>query len=206
MQAFEQVPLASVRHSDKTLGTEEYFNEVARAMFGLEDRVRFLEANAGAMADAVLVEAYDLVYAFGVIHHTPHPHRVLEQIRRYLHPDGAVKIRVYHRRSWKVLQILCRRGFRFWALDQLSARYSEAQTGCPVTYTYTARQARRLLEDRGFRVSEVRVEHLFPYRIADYVAYRYRRVWYFRWLPAPVFRRLEGWLSWQPCLTAGLGS
>jgi SAM-dependent methyltransferase len=142
------------------------------------------------MADAVLVEAYDLVYAFGVIHHTPHPHRVLEQIRRYLHPDGAVKIRVYHRRSWKVLQILCRRGFRFWALDQLSARYSEAQTGCPVTYTYTARQARRLLEDR----------------IADYVAYRYRRVRYFRWLPAPVFRRLEGWLSWQPCLTAGLGS
>ena len=107
----------------------------------------------------------------------------------------------YDRRSWKVLSILLREGHgAFWKLDEFVARNSEAQTGCPVTYTYTRRDAKRLLE--GFEIADARVEFIFPYRVRDYVEYRYVRPWYFRALPRPMFRYLERHAGWHLCLTA----
>ena len=68
--------------------------EVARQrakVFGLEDRIRFIQANAEQLSDYVAVEPYDLVYSFGVIHHTPNPERVLEQIRKYTGKQSAIR-------------------------------------------------------------------------------------------------------------------
>jgi hypothetical protein len=48
------------------------------------------------------------------------------------------------------------------------------------------------------------VDHIFPYEIAEYVQYRYKVVWYFRWMPKRVFRALERALGWHLCLTAKL--
>ncbi len=172
-------------------------------VFGLEDRIRFIQADAEHLAEYVPVEPYDLIYSFGVIHHTPHPDRVMEQLRRYLKPTTTVKIMVYNRWSWKVLWILFGYGkARFWRLNQLIAENSEAQTGCPVTYVYSRRQGRRFLEAHGLRVTEARAGHIFPYRIADYVQYRYVKVWYFRWMPRWLFRSLERLAGWHLCLTA----
>ena len=115
-----------------------------------------------------------MIYSFGVIHHTPHPERVLEQLRQYARPGTTLKIMVYHRRSWKVLGILLGEGRgRFWKLPELVARNSEAQTGCPITYSYTREEGRKLLEQHGFQARAVEVEHIFPYRIEEYVLYRY---------------------------------
>src|SRR5712692_2987408 len=114
--------------------------EVARrraAVFGLQDRIRFIHANAEDLLQALPDETYDLVFSFGVIHHTPHPARVLQQIGRYVKPGSTIKIMVYHRYSWKVLWILLVYGKgRFWRLEKLVAQYSEAQEGCPITYIY----------------------------------------------------------------------
>jgi SAM-dependent methyltransferase len=174
-------------------------------VFGLEERIRFVQANAERLSDSVPVERYDLVYSFGVIHHTPHPERVIEEIRKYVTPKSTVKIMVYNRWSWKVLWILFAHGKgQFWKVNRLIAEYSEAQTGCPVTYSYSRADGRRLLEDRGFQVTDVVVDHIFSYRIPEYVQYRYRTVWYFRWLPKVLFRAIERTLGWHLCLTAKL--
>ena len=95
---------------------------------------------------------------------------------------------VYHRRSWKVFWIVAaqERG-RFWNADQRVAARSEAQTGCPVAFTYTRREGRELVERRA-STSASSVDHVFPYRIRDYVEYRYVKKPLFRWMPAPVFR------------------
>src|SRR5579871_2745975 len=139
--------------------------EVARRraeVFGLQDRIQFFQANAEELSSFVPVEPYDLVYSFGVIHHTPHPERVLEEIRKYTKPGSSVRIMVYNRWSWKVLWILFVYGHgRFWKLDRLIAEYSEAQTGCPVTYSYSRRGGRRWLEQHGFKVTKVFVDHIF---------------------------------------------
>jgi len=172
-------------------------------VYGLQEDIRFFQGNAEDLSECVPVEPYDLVYSFGVIHHTPHPERVIDQIRSYVIPGSTVKIMVYNRRSWKVLWIIMVYGKgRFWRARSLIAQNSEAETGCPVTYTYTRRELKALLEDQGFNVEDIRVEHIFPYRIPDYVQYRYVKVWYFRWLPSRIFRWLERKLGWHLCVTA----
>jgi 2-polyprenyl-3-methyl-5-hydroxy-6-metoxy-1,4-benzoquinol methylase len=180
--------------------------DVARkraTVFGFEDRITFIQANAEKLSESVAVEPYDLVYSFGVIHHTPHPERMLDEIRKYVKPESTLKIMVYNRWSWKVLWVLFVYGKgQFWKLDQLIAEYSEAQTGCPVTYSYSRTDGRRLLEAHGFEVTDVMVDHIFPYSIPEYVQYRYKTVWYFRWIPRFLFRALERAFGWHLCLTA----
>jgi len=176
--------------------------EIARkraGVYGLE--IDFYKANAEELSEVVPVREYDLVYSFGVIHHTPHPGRAISEIRKYMGPRSILKIMVYHRRSWKAFGILMTSGKgAFWRLDELIARHSEAQTGCPVTYTFTRKSIEELLE--GFEVLETKVEHIFPYRIEDYKAYRYKKVWYFRCLPQRVFRWMEKKCGWHLCVTA----
>jgi 2-polyprenyl-3-methyl-5-hydroxy-6-metoxy-1,4-benzoquinol methylase len=174
-------------------------------VFGLEDRVRFIQANAEKLSDYVPAEKYDLIYSFGVIHHTPHPGAVLDELRKYAGPDTTVKIMVYNRWSWKVLWVLFIYGKgQFWKLDKLIATYSEAQTGCPVTYSYSRTSGRQWLADHGFETTETMVDHIFPYSIPEYVKYEYKKVWYFRMLPDFVFRALERAFGWHLCLTARL--
>lgn len=191
--------VTAVELSEKSLEIAKQRAQV----YGLQRRIQFYLGNAEELATFVPVEPFELVYSFGVIHHTPYPERVIDQMRRYVHRGSTVKIMFYHRHSWKVLRILltCGRG-QFWRLGQLVARHSEAQTGCPVTYTFSSREARYLLERHGFRVIEMWVDHIFPYRIADYIYHRYVKAWHFRWMPQPLFRWLERRLGWHLCVTA----
>ena len=163
--------------------------------------VRFYQADAERLNEVVPADGYDLIYSFGAIHHTPHPERAVEEIRRYAGPQTTVKLMVYHKRSWKVASILLRQGKgAFWRLPRLVAQYSEAQEGCPVTYAYTSREARRLLS--GFQIEDMRVDHIFPYRVDRYVEYGYAKSWYFSALPRPLFQWLERRFGWHLCITA----
>jgi ubiquinone/menaquinone biosynthesis C-methylase UbiE len=171
------------------------------SVFGLANRIRFYQANVERLSEAVPVEEYDLVYSFGVIHHTPHPQDAVREIRKYMGPQSVFKMMVYHRHSWKVLWILMKFGKgAFWKLDQLIASHSEAQTGCPVTYSYSRRTVRDLLQ--GFTVQKAFVDHIFAYRIPEYRRLEYVRVWYFALLPKRFFGWLERRFGWHLCVEA----
>jgi ubiquinone/menaquinone biosynthesis C-methylase UbiE len=173
-------------------------------VMGVADRIRFVQADAERLTSAVAgEEPYDLVYSFGVVHHTPHPERALAEIRRLVAPGGTLKLMVYHRRSWKVFWIVAVQGRgRFWKTDELVAEHSEAQTGSPVTFSYTRHGGRELVEHAGFRVQDVTVDHVFPYRIGDYVQYRYVKEPWFRWMPERLFRAFERRFGWHLLVTA----
>lgn len=191
--------VTAVELSEKSLELARKRAEV----FGLTDRIRFFSGNAEELSRFLPQEQYDLVYSFGVIHHSPHPDQIVRETFRYLKPGGQMRIMVYHHRSWKVLWILLTYGKgRFWRLRELVARNSEAQTGCPITYTYTRPEGRQLLEQADLKVVDTRVDHIFPYRIPDYVKYQYVKVWYFRCLPASLFRWMEQRWGWHLCITA----
>jgi 2-polyprenyl-3-methyl-5-hydroxy-6-metoxy-1,4-benzoquinol methylase len=169
-------------------------------VFGL-DNITFYQANAEQLSDYVRVESYDLVYSFGVIHHTPHPELVIEQIHKYMDKDSIFKIMVYHRSSWKVFWMLMKyRRKQGGTLDELIARYSEAETGCPVTYSYTTETVKDFL--KGFSIMDMRIDHIFPYSIPEYSNYQYKKVWYFRYLPHAFFRWMEQRCGWHLCVTA----
>jgi 2-polyprenyl-3-methyl-5-hydroxy-6-metoxy-1,4-benzoquinol methylase len=172
-------------------------------VMGVADRIRFVQANAEELTSALGEEPYDLVYSFGVVHHTPHPDRALAEMRALTAPGGTLKLMIYHRRSWKVFWIVAAQGHgRFWETDELVAEHSEAQTGCPVTFSYTRREARDLVEASGYRVQELSVDHVFPYRVRDYVEYRYVKEPYFRWMPESLFRAFERRFGWHLLVTA----
>lgn len=165
--------------------------------------IDFVHANVEDLRASVSPRGFDLIYSFGVIHHTPHPDRALSEMTALLKPGGVLKLMVYHRHSWKVYFVLSTYGRgAFWNLDRMIAEHSEAQQGCPVTYTYSKRQARTMIERTGMRIESLFVDHIFPWRIEDYIQYRYRKVWYFAVLPTALFRRLERQWGWHLCLTA----
>ncbi len=191
--------VTAVDLSDRSL---EIARERAR-VFGVTN-VRFVSGNAERLRESLAVQPYDLVYSFGVIHHTPNPDAALRELRRYLAPDGTLKLMLYHRTSWKVLWVLLKYGKgAFWKHDALIARWSEANSGCPVTYTFTRRGIGKLLDDTGYVVDSMFVDHIFAWSIPEYVQHRYRKVWYFRALPQSALRLLEQRFGWHLCVTAG---
>jgi len=164
-------------------------------------KAKFYLANTEELSSVVPVEEYDLVYSFGVIHHTPYPERVFEEIKKYCGPDTEIRVMLYSKWSWKVFWIILTYGKRaFWRADGLVRAYSEAQTGCPVTYYYSLKDIHRLMA--GFKIIEMRKEHIFPYVIDKYINYQYQWVWYFSWTPKPIFRWLEHRLGWHTLVVA----
>ena len=194
--------VTAVEYSKTSLEIAKTRAEVLRV--GLwRGSIEFYHANAEELSKTVPVEKYDLIYSFGVLHHTPHPEKAISELKKYMGPNSELRIMMYHRNSWKVLSMLVSDRLGGGA-DEIIARHSEAQTGCPVTYSYTKKSIRKLL--CGFRINNIYVDHIFPYKIDDYKKYKYTKVWYFRWIPRPLFRFLEKRLGWHLMISASLQS
>lgn len=133
----------------------------------------------------------DLIYSMGVLHHTPHPDQALRNLRAVAYRGTELRIMLYHRWSTKALAIYA--STWPWRWRGAVARRSEAQRGSPVTYTYSRRAARRLLEANGWRVASIQTRHIFPYRVRDYVHYRYVKRFPWSRLPTRPLDRLLGW-------------
>jgi ubiquinone/menaquinone biosynthesis C-methylase UbiE len=157
-------------------------------VFGLSGR--FIEANAEELAQRLEPASFDLVYSFGVIHHTPQPDAVVRQVRRLIRPDGEFRLMLYAKESWKDAMIEA-------GLDQ-----PEAQFGCPIAFTYTPDGVRALLEPAGFHITSVTQDHIFPYVIEKYVRYEYQLQPWFAAMPHEMFRALEQRFGWHMLIVA----
>lgn len=171
-----------VELSDKSL-------EIAKQrfdVFGLKGN--FVACNAEELSSHVQ-GPFDLVYSFGVIHHTPDQRAVVEQIRRVIDSNGEFRMMLYATNSWKTAMIEA--GF-----DQ-----PEAQSGCPIATTYTEETVKELT--RGlFEVTELRQEHIFPYIIEKYVRYEYEVQPWFASMTPEMFAALERRFGWHMLISA----
>ena len=64
-------------------------------------RGEFYHGNAENLSDFLPEEKYNLIYSWGVIHHTPHPEKVINEASKYLSKDGVFKLMMYASESWK---------------------------------------------------------------------------------------------------------
>ena len=190
--------VTAVDLSDESLGLARARAEI----YGL-DNIEFFQADAEHLTDAVPVAPYDLVYSFGVIHHTPDPGAAVDQIRQYLAPTSELRLMVYSRVSYKLFWIMHEDGI--WdlsRLDELVARNSEAQTGCPVTYSYTPDGVGRLLD--GFEIIELTKAHIFTWDVEAYVRYEYRKDPAWADVSEAELAELEKELGWHTLVRARL--
>ncbi|MDO8571671.1 MAG: methyltransferase domain-containing protein [bacterium] len=252
----------NIRHSDKEIGTREYFDAIEKRKYFVEPHIpnfaefsrwkgkrvleigcgigtdsinfaragadltivelsekslelckkrfeiygltaRFYQGNAEKLSSFVPLEKYDIIYSFGVIHHTPDPAKVIHEIKKYCHKETELRVMLYSKWSWKVFWIILLYGKgAFWKANTLVPKFSEAQIGSPVSYAYSFNEIRALLD--GFQVQKIYKDHIFPYKIEKYKRYEYEKVWYFRILPTPLFRLLEKTLGWHTMIIARL--
>ena len=120
--------------------------ELARrrlSLEGLRGDVRVADAEQLPFAD----RSFDLVYSWGVLHHTPDTRAAIGEVRRVLDDGGQARVMLYGRYSWT--------GFRIWtqhallkaqpfrSLNDVFANHMES----PGTKAYTLQEIRDLFVD-----------------------------------------------------------
>lgn len=122
--------------------TERAVTHVRRRMqvFGLRSTLSIADAENLPFEP----ESFDVVYAWGVIHHSPNTPRAVAEIHRVLRVGGTTRIMIYH--TWSLV------GYMLWlryallrlrpwmSLAQVYARYLES----PGTKAYSVAQARQM--------------------------------------------------------------
>ncbi|HEV2916656.1 MAG TPA: class I SAM-dependent methyltransferase [Candidatus Babeliales bacterium] len=169
-------------------------------VYGL--KANFILGNAEEL-DTLIPQGkkFNLIWSFGVIHHSPNPEKILQKCNKLLADDGELRIMVYAKLSYKVFNIMQETDtWDFAALDTLIALYSEAQTGCPITYAYTIEGAKRLFKD--FDIVDIYKTHIFCWDIPSYIAYRYEKASCFQHISDEFFKELESELGWHILIRA----
>lgn len=159
-------------------------------------KAEFYNGNAEVLTTFLPIKKYDLIYSFGVIHHSPNPENIINEIKLYMDKNTEARIMLYAKFSWKALEFYLLKGYKFGFNYRKTIQYfAEAQLDCPVAYTYTENEIINLLKD--FEIIQIEKDHIFPYVIEPYKNGKYVKKGIFRYIPNSLFRFLEKKLGWH---------
>jgi ubiquinone/menaquinone biosynthesis C-methylase UbiE len=118
-------------------------------LFGVPGRFEIANAEHGLpFADG----SFDHVYSFGVIHHSPAPEKIVEEIRRVLRKGGTFTVMLYNKRSinYYVEIMFLRRLLRWCLLPSFMPRLIAYVTGFE---QWKLEGHRKILKEKG-RISK----------------------------------------------------
>jgi ubiquinone/menaquinone biosynthesis C-methylase UbiE len=166
--------VTAVDLTDEAIGVAREF---AKAR-GVHVDFRVGNAEALEFPDAT----FDVVYSFGVLHHTPDIEQAIGEVHRVLRPGGRALIMLYHRNS------LVNLVHKLLRLPYESPR--DRSDDCPVVYTFSKRSAKRLF--RNFSRVEVHADYPFTFGFGPLGSK----------LPRPVLKALGRLFGWHLMISA----
>jgi SAM-dependent methyltransferase len=149
-----------------------------------------------------LNRTFDLVYSFGVIHHTPNPKSAIECISKHQVPGQELRIMLYSKISYKLFWAMHTQNR--WDLSKMNdtiREFAEAQFGCPVAYTYTFDEVRELLSP-WYEVKDIQKDHIFVWNVEKYVNHEYEIDEPWKNVSDSDFKALENELGWHTLVKA----
>lgn len=131
------------------------FTSQRLALQSLRSDLKVGDAEALQFSD----NSFDLVYSWGVIHHSPDTAKAAREILRVLKPGGRFRVMIYHKRSLVGAMLWLRyglaRGRPFLSLAEVYATYLES----PGTKAYTQREARGLFSSAASVTTKIELTH-----------------------------------------------
>jgi SAM-dependent methyltransferase len=121
---------------------------------------------------------FDLVYSFGVIHHTPDMQKCFNSIYDIINKKTEIKLMLYAKNSYKN-----------FLLNYTPYRY-EAQKNCPVVHKVDKNDINNLI-NKKFKIVSIKQDFIFPYIIKDYRANKYKMIKHFEVMPKKIFNVLK---------------
>ena len=131
-----------------------------------EGNMRVYQANIFDLPSEITDQRYDLVFSWGVLHHTGDTFRALSTIAPLVKPDGVLYIYLYGKRSWgrlKSLLVKMARGvlfpfpprFAFAGFTALLGEYKAGLAmdvlGSTIAHRYSQEEVDGWLEQLGFK-------------------------------------------------------
>ena len=140
-------------------------------------------------------DSFDIVYSWGVLHHSPNTEICFREVRRVLRTGGRARIMVYHTRSlvglmlWSRYGLLAGRPFR--SMADIYHHHLES----PGTKAYSRFECEAMFRRAGFSKVNVRVQLSHGDLLEGAVGARHqsgllslaKRLW-----PRPLLRRIAG--------------
>lgn len=168
------------RNGAKVSGIDLTQEAINMTKLNLEQRGLGYETLQTADAENLPFEddSFDLVYSFGVLHHTPNTDKAVEEIHRVLKPNGKTIVLLYARGLKHYFKRIGIQGLLLGGLlrqgyDKLINTQTEVHGGSPLTYVFTKREVKNMFEKR-FGDVDVRKYRFGEY--IDYAPYHSRRV------------------------------
>ncbi|MBN2144285.1 MAG: class I SAM-dependent methyltransferase [Candidatus Aureabacteria bacterium] len=110
------------------------------ALYGLKSELRVDDAENLSFDDA----SFDLVYSWGVLHHTPNTPETVNQVFRVLRHKGIARIMIYHKYALTGYMLWARYGLLtgrpFQSLTEIYANHLES----PGTKAYSIQEAEKM--------------------------------------------------------------
>lgn len=129
--------------------------------------------------------SFDLVYSWGVIHHSPDTFKSLEEIVRVTKPGGKIKIMIYNRNSlfafYRYFQSALLKGKPFWSFKKVLYHHQES----PGTQAFTMRETKKMLAKLPVKIVQLKA----PVTQHDLLYYKVKP---FKWI-AYVLACVFGW-------------
>jgi ubiquinone/menaquinone biosynthesis C-methylase UbiE len=120
------------------------------ALSGFKSELKVADAEILPFSDS----SFDMVYSWGVLHHSNDTEKAIKEVARVLRPNGYARVMVYHK--WSITGFLL--WLRYGRLSSSLASVYDRHLESPGTKAFSQSEAIAMFRAAGLNVYEVRTE------------------------------------------------